>query len=37
MSNSDCELIAELRGTLTRQRYSPVVVGNYCAYGLPPA
>ena len=32
MSNSDCELIAELRGTLTRQRYSPVVVGNYCAY-----
>jgi integrase/recombinase XerD len=32
MSNSDCELIAELRVILTRQRYSPVVVGNYCAY-----
>ena len=32
MSNTDREIIAELRVTLTRQRYSPVVVGNYCAY-----
>ncbi len=32
MSKSDSELIAELRIVLTRQRYSPVVVGNYCAY-----
>ena len=32
MSNTDRELIAELRVVLTRQRYSPVVVGNYCAY-----
>jgi integrase/recombinase XerD len=32
MSNSDCELIAELRVILIRQRYSPVVVENYCAY-----
>jgi len=32
MSNADRELIAELRVLLTRQQYSPVVVGNYCAY-----
>ncbi|MBT1159834.1 tyrosine-type recombinase/integrase [Aminobacter anthyllidis] len=32
MSNTDRELIAELRVVLTRQRYSPVVVGNYCAH-----
>jgi integrase/recombinase XerD len=32
MSNTDRELIAELRIVLTRQRYSPVVAGNYCAY-----
>jgi site-specific recombinase XerD len=32
MSNADRELIAELRVVLTRQQYSPVVVGNYCAY-----
>ena len=32
MLNVDCELIAELRSVLTKQRYSPVVIGNYCAY-----
>lgn len=32
MSKSHSELIADLRIVLTRQRYSPVVVGNYCAY-----
>lgn len=32
MLNADCELIAELRIVLTTQRYSPVVIGNYCAY-----
>jgi site-specific recombinase XerD len=32
MSNVDCELIAELKVVLISQRYSPVVVGNYCAY-----
>lgn len=32
MSNTDRELIAELRVMLTRQQYSRVVVGNYCAY-----
>lgn len=32
MSNTDPELIAELRIVLIRQQYSPVVVGNYCAY-----
>lgn len=32
MSNNSCELIAELKVVLVRQRYSPVVVGNYCAY-----
>jgi integrase/recombinase XerD len=32
MWNTDCELIAELKAALTSQQYSPVVVGNYCAY-----
>lgn len=32
MSNTNDQLIAELRDVLTSQRYSPVVVGNYCAY-----
>jgi len=32
MSNTDCELIAELKAVLTSQQYSPAVVGNYCAY-----
>jgi site-specific recombinase XerD len=32
MSNIRCELIAELKDSLTSQQYSPVVVGNYCAY-----
>jgi integrase/recombinase XerD len=32
MSNTDYALIAELRVVLTRQRYSPVVAGNYCTY-----
>lgn len=32
MSNADCELIAELKVVLISQRYSLVVVGNYCAY-----
>ena len=32
MSNTDYESIAELMVVLTRQRYSPVVAGNYCAY-----
>jgi hypothetical protein len=32
MSNTDRELIAEVRVVLCRQRYSPVVAGNYCAY-----
>ena len=32
MTNTDHELIAELRVVLIRQQYSPVVVGNYCAY-----
>jgi integrase/recombinase XerD len=32
MLNADNELIAELRIVLTKQRYSPVVIGNYCAY-----
>ncbi len=32
MSNTDLELIAELRDVLISQKYSPVVVGNYCAY-----
>jgi site-specific recombinase XerD len=32
MSKSDYELITELKVILTSQQYSPVVVGNYCAY-----
>jgi site-specific recombinase XerD len=32
MSNTNHQLIAELRVILIRQRYSPVVAGNYCAY-----
>ena len=32
MSKSHHELIAELKAALTSQQYSPVVVGNYCAY-----
>lgn len=32
MLNADYELIAELRNVLTKQRFSPVVIGNYCAY-----
>jgi site-specific recombinase XerD len=32
MSNTDRDLIAELADGLTKQRYSPVVVRNYCAY-----
>jgi len=32
MSNTSGQLIAELRIVLTSQRYSPVVIGNYCAY-----
>lgn len=32
MSNNSDHLITELRTELTRQQYSPTVVGNYCAY-----
>jgi site-specific recombinase XerD len=32
MSNTGRELIAELKAVLTNQKYSQVVVGNYCAY-----
>jgi len=32
MSNTECDLIAELAAELTRQGYNAVVVGNYCAY-----
>lgn len=32
MSNTGRDLIAELKAVLTSQQYSPVVVGNYCAY-----
>jgi len=32
MSKTDRELIVELNAVLTSQQYSPVVVGNYCAY-----
>ncbi len=32
MLNADNELIDELRIVLTKQRYSSVVIGNYCAY-----
>lgn len=32
MSNANNKLITELRFLLTKQRYNPVVIGNYCAY-----
>lgn len=32
MTKTDSELIAELSGVLARQKFSPVVVGNYCSY-----
>jgi integrase/recombinase XerD len=32
MSKSEREWITELKTVLTSQRYSPVVIGNYCAY-----
>lgn len=32
MLNADYDLIAELRIVLIKQRYSPVVIWNYCAY-----
>jgi site-specific recombinase XerD len=32
MSKTDRDLIAELADGLAKQSYSPVVVGNYCAY-----
>ncbi len=32
MSNSNDQLITELRTALSTQQYSPVVIGNYCAY-----
>ncbi len=32
MLNADYELIAKLKIVLAKQRYSPVVIGNYCAY-----
>jgi site-specific recombinase XerD len=32
MSSINDQLISELRIVLTSQRYSPVVIGNYCAY-----
>lgn len=32
MLNADYEPISKLRILLTEQRYSPVVIGNYCAY-----
>lgn len=32
MSNTDCDLIAELADGLTGENYSAVVVRNYCAY-----
>jgi integrase/recombinase XerD len=32
MSDTSRELIADLKVVLTSQRYSPVVVANYCAY-----
>jgi integrase len=32
MSNTNDQLITELRAVLASQRYSPVVAGNYCAY-----
>jgi integrase/recombinase XerD len=33
MTITDDELIARLAEVLTHQKYSPVVVGNYCCYG----
>ena len=32
MTDTDCELIAKLAEALAHQKYSPVVVGNYCCY-----
>ena len=32
MSKSERELIPELKAVLSSRRYSPVVIGNYCAY-----
>lgn len=32
MSKSERELITELKTVLSSRRYSPVVIGNYCAY-----
>jgi integrase/recombinase XerD len=32
MPNTDSELIAKLAEVLTHEKYSPVVVGNYCSY-----
>ncbi|SDH00996.1 site-specific integrase [Pelagibacterium luteolum] len=32
MSNTNDQLITELRTVLSSQQYSPVVIGNYCAY-----
>ena len=32
MTDTDCELIAKLAEVLAHQKYSPVVVGNYCCY-----
>lgn len=32
MSKSERELITELKAILSSHRYSPVVIGNYCAY-----
>jgi integrase/recombinase XerD len=32
MSNTNDQLITELRTVLSSQQYSPMVVGNYCAY-----
>jgi integrase/recombinase XerD len=32
MSKPDRKLITELKALLTNQQYSPVAVGNYCAY-----
>lgn len=32
MSKLDCELIAELKAVLTSQKYSPILIRNYCDY-----
>ena len=32
MTDTDCELIVKLAEALAHQKYSPVVVGNYCCY-----